>query len=232
MLENTINTQKEENSALQRQFSKLELELTKKTDNNNILQERLEDKKEEVETLKQQLKNAQDNLDHYRETIRQTRETENNLLNEQIKSLERQLYQQQTIASKATEETTILLKQLKGLEDTKKTILQDINEALANLQEQKNVMQRQTLVHNELSEKYNNVLSDNSKLTNELKTEKEASAWLKINLEKAQERIIMLDDALNKAESKVVIISDQNLFLTQEKTELAFQLKQLQSCKQ
>jgi len=37
----------------------------------------------------------------------------------------------------------------------------------------------------------------------------------------------MLDDALKKAETNVANISDKILFLTQEKTELACQLKQL-----
>ena len=37
----------------------------------------------------------------------------------------------------------------------------------------------------------------------------------------------MLNDALKKAETKVANISDKNLFLMQEKTELACQLKQV-----
>lgn len=53
----------------------------------------------------------------------------------------------------------------------------------------------------------------------------------KINLEKAQECITMLDDALKKTETKVVVMSDQNLFLSQEKAELTFQLKQMQTRK-
>lgn len=80
--------------------------------------------------------------------------------------------------------------------------------------------QQSVSVNNELSEKYNNILSDNIKLTNELKTEKEVILILRINLEKAQERITMLDQALEKAETKVMVISDQNLFLSQEKFEI------------
>ena len=229
-LEDALNQHQEANLALQRMFNKLEMECSKKADQNNLLQERLADQKSTIDTLKQQLKHTQDNLDHYRETVKQTRETENNLLNEQNKSLERQLYQQQIIASKAAEQVTILSREIRLLEDTNKATLLDLNEVLADRQEQKNAIKHQTLVNNELSEKYNNILSDNIKLTNELKTEKEVILILRINLEKAQERITMLDQALEKAETKVMVISDQNLFLSQEKAELAYQLKQFQTC--
>jgi len=140
------------------------------------------------------------------------------------------LYQQQIIAGKAAEQVTILSREIRLLEDTNKATLLDLNEVLADRQEQKNTIKHQTLVKNELSEKYNNILSDNIKLTNELKTEKEVILILRINLEKAQERITMLDQALEKAETKVMVISDQNLFLSQEKAELAYQLKQFQTC--
>jgi chromosome segregation ATPase len=229
-LEDALNQHQEANLALQRMFNKLEMECSKKADQNNLLQERLADQKSTIDTLKQQLKHTQDNLDHYRETVKQTRETENNLLNEQNKSLERQLYQQQIIAGKAAEQVTILSREIRLLEDTNKATLLDLNEVLADRQEQKNTIKHQTLVNNELSEKYNNILSDNIKLTNELKTEKEVILILRINLEKAQERITMLDQALEKAETKVMVISDQNLFLSQEKAELAYQLKQFQTC--
>jgi len=227
MLEDSTNERQEENLALQRKLRALEQTIDKKTMENNTLQERLEDKKAEIDTLKQQLKNAQDNLDHYRETIRQTRETENNLLNGQIKNLENQLYQQQSTVEKTAGEITKLSKKVELIEGAKESISQKLNESLAKLQEQNNIIQKQNLVHNELSEKYSSILSDGAKVANELKVEKEAAVILKTSFEKAQERIIMLDGALKKAETNVANISNKNLFLTQEKTELACQLKQL-----
>lgn len=227
MLEDSTNERQEENLALQRKLSALEQTIDKKTMENNTLQERLEDKKAEIDTLKQQLKNAQDNLDHYRETIRQTRETENNLLNGQIKNLENQLYQQQSTAEKATEEIAKLSKKVESLENGQEAAVQELNASFAKCQEQNNIIQKQNLIHNELSEKYKNILSDNAKITYELRTEKETTVILNKSFEKAQERIKMLDDALKKAETNVANISDKILFLTQEKTELACQLKQL-----
>ncbi len=227
LLENTINERQEENLALQRKLNTIEQVLDKKTTESSTLQERLKDKKAEIEALKQQLKNAQDNLDHYRETIRQTRETENNLLNGQIKSLENQLYQQQSTAEKAAGEITKLSKKVETLENGKEAVVQELNASLAKCQEQNNIIQKQNLIHNEVSEKYKNILSDNNKITCELKTEKETTAILNRNFEKAQERIIMLEDALKKEETKVANIGDKNLFLIQEKTELACQLKHL-----
>jgi len=227
MLEDSTNERQEENLALQRKLGALEQTIDKKTMENNTLQERLEDKKAEIDTLKQQLKNAQDNLDHYRETIKQTRETENNLLNGQIKNLENQLYQQQSTAEKATEEIAKLSKKVESLENGKEAAVQELNASFAKCQEQNNIIQKQNLIHNELSEKYKNILSDNAKITYELRTEKETTVILNKSFEKAQERIKMLDDALKKAETNVANISDKILFLTQEKTELACQLKQL-----
>jgi chromosome segregation ATPase len=227
LLENTVNERQEEILALQRRLDVLEQALDKKATESNTLQDRLEDKKVEVDTLKQQLKNAQGNLDHYRETIRQTRETENNLLNGQIKNLENQLHQQQSTAEKVAEEITKLSKKVEALENGKEAVVQELNVSLAKSQEQTNIIQKQNLIHNEVSEKYKNILSDNNKITCKLKTEKETTAILKTSFGKAQERIAMLDDALKKAEAKIVSIGDKNLFLTQEKTELACQLKQL-----
>lgn len=231
-LENTVNEHKEENLALQRKLSVLEQSFSKKTDENNALQARLEDKNSEIVTLKQQLKNVQDNLDHYRETVKQARDAENNLLNEKAQSLERQLYQQQLATSKATEETATLLRQIKAFEKSQQETARDLNKALMDRQEQEHIMQRQNLINNELTEKCNNVLADNIQITNELKAEKEATIRLKMDLEKVQERNFILNNALEKAETKMVVIGDKNLFLTQEKTELAFQLRQLQSCRQ
>ena len=40
---------------------------------------------------------------------------------------------------------------------------------------------------------------------------------------------MMLECSLEKAENKIAIVSDKNLFLTQEKTELSVQMKQMQA---
>jgi chromosome segregation ATPase len=230
-LESSIQLLQEEKLALQRGLEALQQDLAKNIAENAVLQERLEDKKAEIITLKQQLKNVQDNLEHYRETMKQTRETENNLFNEQITSLVHQLHQQQKLTEKTTTEITTLTKQNTTLREAKEFAVRELNTVLKDLQEQKLTIQSQTATHNNLKEKYHHVLTEQNKLTNELKIAQEVATTLKINLEKAQERISMLDEALKKAENKVVIVSDQNLFLTQEKTELAFQLKQMQAYK-
>lgn len=228
-LEDSVHLLQEEKTALQRNCDLLQQNLTQSATENTIMQERLEDKKAEISTLKQQFKSAQDNLDHYRETMKQIRETENNLFNEQIRILERQLHQQQKVLDKAIADGVATTKQNTLLEETNKSTMQELNTVLRKLQEQKNTLQQQTFTQNELKEKYTNVLADHNKLVSELKTTKNISTELKISLEKEQERIIMLEKALKKAETKVVVVSDQNLFLTQEKTELAFQLKQFQT---
>ena len=228
-LENSIQEQKEENLALKRQLSKMELELNKKIESDNILQELLVDKKIEVANLHQQLKNTQNNLDHYRETVSKTHAIEHNLLNEKIKSLEKQLYQQQVTLTKATEEITNLSRENKLLEDTKHSISQELNEKSIALQEQKHLLQLHTTSHNETGVKYENILADKAKLTNELNAEKATILGLTIDLEKAQERIAMFEYSLEKAETRITAVSDKYLFLVQEKTELSFQLKQMQS---
>ena len=175
------------------------------------------------------MKHAQHNLDHYRETTRQMREVENNLLNEKIKNLEKQLYQQQVELSKSIAQITELSHQIKALEDTKQSILQDLNTTLVTLQEQKHVVQVKIAAYGEISEKYNSIISDKLQLANELNAKTAAMLSLRISLEKAQEHVRMLECALEKSETKVTVTSDKNLFLTQEKTELSFQLKQLQA---
>ena len=227
--EHTIQEHREENLSLQRQLNKLQTELDKKTEASKLLQERLDDKKSEVENFNSQLKNAQNNLEHYRETMRQTRETENNLLNDKIKILEKQLHQKQIISSKSTEKMSDLSRQIKSINATKELISQDLNEKSTVLNEQKYFIQHQTTIHNELCEKYNNLQADRLKIDNELKTEKAAIISLRIHLEKAQERVMMLECSLEKAENKIAIVSDKNLFLTQEKTELSVQMKQMQA---
>ena len=48
-----------------------------------------------------------------------------------------------------------------------------------------------------------------------------------IKAEKYNERGAMLETALKKSEDSLQSLADKHLFLTQEKTELAFKLKQM-----
>ena len=228
-LESSLYQSEEEKKALKSTLTELEHRLDKKSDENNLLQEQINDKKSEINRLIQQLKNAQDNLDHYRESIREEREIESARFENTIQKLDSEVQQHREMTSTLKNEVAGLFGQMKFLEQDKKTYHEELHQSQIKIVEQVSHLQLQDEKLSELNKNHAILLEQNNLLIEAEKTDKEIIQALKLKLENAEGKLEMIVDSLKKAEDHVANFSHKNMFLVQEKTELAMQLKQLKT---
>lgn len=226
-LENKLAQTHEESSALQRQLDNLKKERDIQTADNHLLTERLSDKQSEIERLTQLLKHTQSNLDHYRETMRQERLSDRQAFEEKIAALENQRHLQQGQASQAREEIARLKQHIETLENAKKVVAKVETDALEKIQRYESDLQTSQHKLAQLHQSHEQLLSAHHALTKEIDLDRTKISELTIKTEKQSERIELQEIALKKAEDSLKSLADKHLFLTQEKTELAFQLKQM-----
>ncbi len=226
-LQNTVNQVQQEHLALQRLLENKQKESAKQDAENHLLGERLSDKQSEIEKFTQLLKHTQSNLEHYRETIRQERVSDKQSFEEKITALESQRHAQEAQTSKAREEIARLKQHIESLEYTVKTEEKAKIEMIENMQRYKNDLQSLKYTLDHLQQTHDELLIGNQALTETADTDKSKINELIIKTEKQGERIELQDIALQKAENSLKNLADKHLFLTQEKTGLAFQLKQV-----
>jgi len=225
-LENKLAQIHEENSALQRMIAQLNKKDEEKIAENTLLTARLEDKKSEIERLTQQLMHTQSNLEHYREAMRQERVNEKREFDEKITGLDNKLTAQQTIAARAKEDVVGLKQQAESLETAKNTAIKEQQATDKQCQNYEKDLQQLNFSHSKLQEAHDKLSSHNNHLAEELDLNKIKYNELSLNAENYKARVEMLAELLKKAEDKLKGLADKHLFLTQEKAELAFQLKQ------
>jgi len=226
-LQTTVNQERQERSALERQLENKKQESDKQAADNHLLMERLSDKHAEIEQLNQLLKHTQSNLDHYRETLRQERLSDKQTFEEKIAVLENQRHLQQGQTSEAREEIARLKQHIESLESTQKTVLKAEKEALEKTQCYENDLQTSQFKLAQLEQVHDQLLLDHQRLTKGTDSDKVKLNELTIKTEKQNERIGLQDIALQKAEDSLKSLADKHLFLTEEKTKLAFQLQQM-----
>lgn len=100
-------------------------------------------------------------------------------------------------------------------------------QALQTQLKEKNTMPSQQIYH--LQQEKKQYASDTITVKQRSLHYEQRAIQLRLNLENAQGRITELETAAKKAENALAKASHDNLFLTQEKTELATQLKQWQT---
>jgi len=217
-----------EHLALQRNFDELQRTLDKKTDENQLMQTRLEETKVDINRMDQQLKHSQDSVEHYREFVRCERETERKKLEEKINRLENEVKQHQILIPTLKEGNANLTGQIKLLEVDKQagmeklnTLMQRVSEQTSKLESQKSKLlmleEQHRALHREKEQWAEQAISDTASIT-----------ALRLKLENAEGRIGALNSTTKKLEDNLENFSNKALFLTQEKTELAMQLSRLQ----
>ncbi len=202
--------------------------IEKKEHEAQFLKNGIQDKKEEIDRLTQQIKHSHDNLDHYRESIRAEREKEKQKNEVQIKNLEQQIYHQQTKLLQAEKKTGGLIQQIESSEKDKKIREQELSEALKKCGELEKIRQHYDITSSILNEKYDKLSSEYAALSDESKEDKKEIRNLALKSGKMREQAEAAERALKKAEDKLNQLDNKHLFLMQKKTELAFQLKQMQ----
>jgi chromosome segregation ATPase len=121
-LENKINAYQLHEIASQKMIDTLNQTIDKKISENQLLQERIDDKKSEIKRITDQLKHAQHNLDHYREAIKQERDAEKQRYELQISTLEQQVHQYQANLSTAQNKMAALIQKTESVENEKNKI--------------------------------------------------------------------------------------------------------------
>lgn len=226
-LQTTINQGEQERAALARQLESSKRESDKQAADNHLLTERLSDKQTEIERLNQLLSHTQSNLDHYREIMRQERVSDKQAFEEKIAALENQRHLQQGKTAEAREEISRLKQLLESLEHAQKTVKNAETASLEKTQRSEIDLQKTLLKLAQLQQTYEQLLSDHQTLTKGIDSDKIKINELIIKTETQNERISLRETALQKAEDSLKSLADKHLFLTQEKTELAFQLQKV-----
>lgn len=228
-LENQLSEAQHREVTLQKQLNELTQGFDKKMGENSSLQDRLGDKENEITRLTQQLNHAQHNLDHYREATREQRENEKQRYDGELNKLEKQLHQQNALTTQAQEQVLNLTQQLESLKQHHQHGEKKLEKAIENCHQQEFMLQRQELNYKSLLECHEQMKTQHNALLDESTSDKDRLSALSIKFEKTLERVESLKVALRKAEDRINYLNDKNLFLTQEKTELASQLKLLGS---
>lgn len=213
----------------QQTIQQLQQTIDKKDSDQALLQARLIDKTSEIERLIQQVKHAQHNLEHYRDTIRQQREEEKQRYEAQISKLEQQTYQQQTHNNQLQQTVAAQQKQIEIIENQYKVHEENSQQLFQKYHDQTLLIQQQTTSLNQLQKEYHQLLINHGTMAEESELAKDKNHDLTINLGKTHERIEMLTLSLKKAEDKINVLNNKNLFLSQEKTELQLHLKHLKN---
>jgi chromosome segregation ATPase len=231
-LENKSNEQELHALELQKIINMLNQNADKKIAENELLQERLDDKKSEIERLTQQLKHAQHNLEHYRESIKQERIVEKQRYEAQINKLEQQTHHHQIHSVEMQNKISTLRQKTESLKSDKDKIETELQHALRNGQKRELLVQRHEINYKHLSEKHDKLNSEYNLINEQTKFDKNAIKDMQIKMTQLLERISILEDILKKSEEKINSLSTKNIFLMQEKKELAHQLEKIQTVKQ
>lgn len=228
-LETTLTTCQAETVSLQQELRKTQEALHEQAREKDLLLERLNDKKAEIARLDQQVRHAQDNLVHYRETTRQEREIEIRRHEKESNALIMEVKQHQTLQTQLKEKNAMLSQELHHLQQEKKQSVSDAAAVKQQCEQLQQLTASQKSEFNALNQAHQQLVSRHAECKDQYHHCEQEAIQLRLNLENAQGRITELETAAKKAENALAKASHDNLFLTQEKTELATQLKQWQT---
>lgn len=117
---------------------------------------------------------------------------------------------------------------LLGVYDKNK-IETEFQQALKNCRDHELLTQRYEINHSHLSAEHDRLNTDYQGLIEESTRDKNAMKDMEINMTKLLERSSSLENNLKKAEDKINMLNTNNIFLAQEKKELASQLGKIQT---
>jgi len=230
-LENKLDEALSQIDKLTTKLDSTEQALSQQITENNSLSQRLLDKKDEIKRIENQTQHAQKNLEHYRESIRQQREEEKLAHDTALMNAEHQLRTQQGLYADCKAENKQLHQNRLDLENKLEAIQVELAKAQKQSQATELELKKQALNYNQLQKDYDTIVKSNGQINEELDASKENMAKINVQLVKEQERINSLQDSILKAEDTIVVLRDKNMFLIQEKTELATMLKKVETVK-
>ncbi len=220
-LEEDLYSKTEENKAVSKTSTSLQLELSKLHDRYITLEKQFDDQKVDNTRLHELLNNVQKNLEHYQSSIQKLQQEQLMAIEKQTAKYEQEIVQlnQELVANinekekfkLLCEQTSSMLKKTeKSLETTTKSLREkEINEAT-------------------LQDRYSRLAQQHEANVNvlEIKTNLLAEAVQKLEIKTIQE--LELQQALRNSKDKVKTLRHEQLFLVQEKANFEGQLKQFQ----
>lgn len=231
-LERKINEDQILEVELQKIINNLNQKIDNKTSENQFLQKRIDDKNSEIERITQQLKHAQHNLEHYREAIKQERDAEKQRYELKIRELEQEVHQHFNAMSTAQNKISAFIQKTELLENDKNKVEENLQEILKTYRDNELLMQRNEISHGALNQEYDKIKSEHQSLIMKSENDKNVISEMEKNVERLLERVSIMECNLKKAEDKIEILANKNLFLLQEKAELLSQLKTMQEIEQ
>jgi chromosome segregation ATPase len=232
LLENKINEHQIQEIESQKVINNLNQKIDRKTSENQLLQERIDDKNSEIERIAQQLKHAQHNLEHYREAIKQERDAEKQRYELKIKGLEQEAYQHFNAMSAAQNKISAFAQKSELLENDKNKVEASLQEILKTYRDHELLMQRNEINYDSLNKVHDKIKSEHQSLVIKSENDKNVINEMEKNVERLLERVSIMECNLKKADDKIEMLANKNLFLLQEKTELLSQLKTMRVIEQ
>ena len=228
-LKANINTLEESNKESQSLTENTKQSLEKMKSESLLLEEKLSSKFSEIKTLTQQLANSQNNLDHYREVIRSERKSERHKLESRISSLEKELKDERSMNSELKSNISSLSAKNKMISDDHGAVQSKLVQETKKFHEHELVSQKYKLQLDSTLKNLDSLKLENQKLKDCSKYDRNTISDHQVKIGKHMERISLLENQLKKYEDKDVMLRNDLLFLTQEKAELALQLKHMQA---
>jgi len=226
-LESSADQAEEEKLALEKLNQQLNHTIHEKITETNALSDKLSDRETQINRLTQQINHFQASLDHYRNAIREERITEKQAFEGDLSVLKKQLAAERHVARQADEKNIKLQQTLEYLTSEKQAAENKFETVLEKYQILKTDLQKMNWQTNNLQQQIESRQSELQIVTQTSKQDKELITELNLSLVKQQEQIVHYKHTTEKSEDKMANLSHKNLFLTQEKAELAGQLKQI-----
>lgn len=218
-----LQDEKDMQDKLNNQLNEL---LDEETRKNNLLAERLDDKTGTINSLIEQVKSFERNLDYYRDTIGKERKAERHTFENDLSELKAKLHAQEKITRRSQGQIISLKQQLQHIST-------ENNAAKVRLSEAQEKNKNLVAAKHKLEIECHKREHDYKRISEELQSSKRGSVEnknkldeSKIDLEKYKERAAIYEINLKKAEDMIEELRDKNLFLSQQKNELASQLSQ------
>jgi hypothetical protein len=199
----------------------------KLSERNDRLTQQLNDKKSEAERLHQLLSHVQNNLEHYQSSVQKLREEQVLNAEKQQSIYEREIHALKQDMANETRQKNQTLRELDQMENQLKLFSQQINQSNEeNASLQKQLQEKMT---NESSLQQQCKQLDQLNQQNQKTAEEQCKVG--IDLEKklavASHQVLSLQKLHVEAKDTINILRDEKLFLSQEKSQLEGQLKQL-----
>ena len=188
---------------------------------------RVKDKEQQALVLENQLANAQSNLEHYRESLRVQREEEKRAHERETQHLHQELQALKEQILAIDQQNTELKQQNQVLENAKRQLEKEWYEQKGKTMELQESVKALEAKNARLQKDFDGLAVDYKEIEEKLEVQAEKSYGFEKEFIILQERLLLSEKALNRAEGIVQQLMQEKSFLAQENSSLKNDVKQL-----